>query len=156
VRTDIELTADPTDVEIGSRIAVYWPNDDQYYEATVTRKRDKKKRPLYLEYDDENGEWIDLRHHNFRLLNGGTRHRSVNYETEVGAEQGADDDSRNNVLSGQDVNDNDTRANESELDVASEVATSLLLPAEGKKRRRIHQAESDICEETGAGLIRGN
>ena len=70
---DIVLTSDLAAVEVGSRVAVYWPNDDQYYEATVTRERNTKKA-FYLEYDDGSSEWIDLRQHRFRLLLG-TRRR---------------------------------------------------------------------------------
>jgi hypothetical protein len=63
-----------TNAQVGSRVAVFWPDDDQCYEATVTRER-SKKRHVYLEYDDGDCEWIDRRQHTFRLLPGGTRHR---------------------------------------------------------------------------------
>jgi hypothetical protein len=66
---EIVLTSDLAKVEIGSRVAVYWPDDDEYYEGTVTRERNKK--PFYLEYDDGDREWIDFRQHEFRLLPGG-------------------------------------------------------------------------------------
>jgi hypothetical protein len=53
-------------VEVGSRVAVFWPDDRMYYEGTVTRQRDKKN-PFYLEYDDGEKEWIDFREHRVRL-----------------------------------------------------------------------------------------
>ena len=53
-------------VHVGSRVAVLW-DDEEYYEATVMQERNKK-RPLYLEYDDGDGEWVDLRHHKFRRI----------------------------------------------------------------------------------------
>jgi hypothetical protein len=54
-------------VDIGSHVAVYRPNDEQYYEAVVTRKRFIKK-PFFLEYTNGDREWVDFRHHKFILL----------------------------------------------------------------------------------------
>lgn len=54
-------------VELGSRVAVFWPDDRKYYEGTVTRQRNKKN-PFFLEYDDGEKEWIDFREHRVRLL----------------------------------------------------------------------------------------
>jgi hypothetical protein len=59
---------DVVQVEIGSRVAVYWPQDNQYYEATVTRVRDKTRLLHFLEYDDGESEWIDLDQNKFRIL----------------------------------------------------------------------------------------
>ena len=42
----------------GVQVAVLW-DDDKYYEATVVQEQNKK-RPLYLEYDDGDEEWVDL------------------------------------------------------------------------------------------------
>ena len=53
-------------VRVGSRVAVLW-GDREYYEATVTQERNKK-RPLYLEYDGGDTEWVDLRHLKFRRI----------------------------------------------------------------------------------------
>lgn len=83
----IVVSHDLAKVEIGSRIAVMWPADDKYYEATVVRERITSKKPYYLEYDTGHYEWIDLNGTKFYLLGGGTRRRS---DTEV--DDGSDSD----------------------------------------------------------------
>ena len=81
---DIVLTAGLEDVDIGSRVAVYRPIDDRWYEATVTRfsPEQNKRRPLYMKYDDGDCGWLDLCQHKFRILQGGMRRRSEDYEIE--------------------------------------------------------------------------
>jgi hypothetical protein len=54
-------------IEVGSRVAVYWEEDDEFFPGTIT-DRSFRGKPFYLEYDDGEGEWIDLRKHRFRLL----------------------------------------------------------------------------------------
>lgn len=56
-------------IEIGSRVAVLWPDDDTYYGATVIKKRNRKEG-FCLEYDDLETEWIDLVKRKFRVLKG--------------------------------------------------------------------------------------
>ena len=63
----IAVSPELAKVKIGSRVAVLWPDDDKFYEATVTQERNNR-RPLHLVYDDGKCEWIDLRQQNFRLL----------------------------------------------------------------------------------------
>jgi hypothetical protein len=65
--TGRKLSKNDLQVEVGSRVAVFWPDDRRYYEGTVTQQR-KKKNPLYVEYDDGEKEWIDFREHRVRLL----------------------------------------------------------------------------------------
>jgi Helicase associated domain len=113
---NIVLTSDLAAVEVGSRVAVYWPDDDQYYEATVTRERNKKL-PLYLEYDDGDHEWIDLRQHRFRLLSGGTRRRWD--EDDISDDDESDVDLGSEAHEDPDLDDNDNETNESELGIAS-------------------------------------
>ncbi len=57
-------------VQIGSRVEVLWSDDEEYYRATVTQEQMSKKRPLSLVYDDGDSEWVDLRQHKFRLVEG--------------------------------------------------------------------------------------
>jgi hypothetical protein len=61
------VNPDLAKVEIGSRLEVYWEVDGKYYEATVSRERKTSAMPWYLEYDNGDCEWIDLRQHQFRL-----------------------------------------------------------------------------------------
>lgn len=65
----IVLSPELEKVKIGSRVSVLWSDDNEYYEATVTQERNKK-RPIHLVYDDGDSEWIDLRQQKFRLLDG--------------------------------------------------------------------------------------
>jgi hypothetical protein len=65
--TGHKLSKNDLQVEVGSRVAVFWPDDRRYYKGTVTRQRNKKN-PLYVEYDDGEKEWIDFSEHRVRLL----------------------------------------------------------------------------------------
>jgi len=59
---------DPSKVEIGSRVAVWWAGVAKFLEGTVTKKR-KQDHPYFIEYDHgETGHWIDFNKHTFRLL----------------------------------------------------------------------------------------
>jgi hypothetical protein len=78
--SQIALSPELARVEVGSRIAVLW-EDDTFYEATVTRERNKK-RPFRLKYDSGKYEWIDLRQTEFRLIETG-RIRSRNDDTDT-------------------------------------------------------------------------
>jgi hypothetical protein len=88
----IILSPDLAQVEIGSRVAVLWPDDDTYYGATVTQERNDKKKSFYLEYDDGEREWIDLRQHKFRLLEAGTHRRrdEVEDDSDTGGDLGSE------------------------------------------------------------------
>jgi hypothetical protein len=57
------------DPKIGpqSRVAIFWPMDDTYYEATVV---ERLQNCVSLLYDDGESEWIDLTKHKFRILPG--------------------------------------------------------------------------------------
>jgi hypothetical protein len=57
------------DPKIGpqSRVAIFWPMDDTYYEATVV---ERLQNCVSLHYDDGESEWIDLTKHKFRILAG--------------------------------------------------------------------------------------
>jgi hypothetical protein len=66
---ELVVTPDLAKVEIGSRVALHWPDDDTYYEATVTRKQEKKDRFL-MEYIGGEHEWVDLHERKFRLIAG--------------------------------------------------------------------------------------
>jgi hypothetical protein len=64
-----ELVAPELDkVQIGSRVEVLRSDDEEYCQATVTQEERSKKRPLSLLYDSGESEWIDLRHHKFRII----------------------------------------------------------------------------------------
>lgn len=67
---------DVAQVEIGSRVAVFWPQDNLYYEATVTQIRDKTRLWHLLDYDDGRSEWTELDQCKFRVLPEGIRHRT--------------------------------------------------------------------------------
>lgn len=54
-------------IEVGSRLAVLWPDDGAYYGATLVEKRNRKEC-FCLEYDDGDTEWTDLSKRKFRLL----------------------------------------------------------------------------------------
>ena len=138
-------------VEIGSRIAVYWPEDNQYYEATVSRVRHKTSLLHFLEYDDGESEWVDLFQRKFRILPGGTRRRrdeeihddsksassydSVDVKSEAAADSNQDE---SYVLK------------EFKLHNVDEIErSSFRLVLHGSKRRRIQGKENTTSEKTG-------
>jgi len=50
------------EISLGSRIAVYWPNDEKFYEGSVSNQQiNGNGYHVYVEYDDGDKEWIDLR-----------------------------------------------------------------------------------------------
>ncbi|CAB9531459.1 TUDOR [Seminavis robusta] len=99
-------------VKVGSQVAVFWPEDDQYYAATVVEHRDSSthRKPLYIEYDDGDAEWIDLSEHVFRPIgfgevsNGTGSIRAVFAENENTATNQTEERERTDVC-------NDTEAN---------------------------------------------
>jgi hypothetical protein len=55
-------------IEIGTRVSLWWPDDAHYYVGTVTHVRKTNAKPFYVEYDDGEFEWIDLRQHKFHVI----------------------------------------------------------------------------------------
>jgi hypothetical protein len=47
------------------RVAVYWPLDDRYYDATILKRFENL---CYIKYDDDEIEWLDLSKHKFKIL----------------------------------------------------------------------------------------
>jgi hypothetical protein len=54
-------------VSVGSRLSVYWKDDDQYYNANVVKQRGTSSM-FRLEYDDGDNEWLDLSREQLCLL----------------------------------------------------------------------------------------
>lgn len=54
-------------IEVGSRVSIYWEHDQAFFDATVTDRKQRGK-PFFVEYDDGDEEWIDLRKHKLRLI----------------------------------------------------------------------------------------
>jgi DNA mismatch repair protein MSH6 len=74
-QTQQELTPSPDagQVTLKSRLDVYWPDDDEYYRATVTKKRSGSQ--VYLEYDDGQCEWIDLSTQTYKVVGSENKHK---------------------------------------------------------------------------------
>jgi hypothetical protein len=69
------LRGDDKLVQVGDRLAVYWDGEDAFFEGTVTKERPHKKKRFFLEYDDGDQEWINLRKNNFQILSRGKPNR---------------------------------------------------------------------------------
>lgn len=67
VRTNKKSSIELVDDRIGpqSRLAVFWPMDKTYYNATVV---ERIQNCVYLRYDDLETEWLDLTKHDFVVL----------------------------------------------------------------------------------------
>jgi hypothetical protein len=50
-----------TGIQTGTRVAVFWPLDDKYYDATVVQSHPKNTDYFFLKYDDDESEWLDLK-----------------------------------------------------------------------------------------------
>lgn len=71
IRNRMDMAEVMSKIKIGCRVEVFWSEDDCYYPGTITKQRDNiitSKKPFYLQYDDGESEWIDLRDHVFRLI----------------------------------------------------------------------------------------
>lgn len=68
----------PPGILVGSRISVWWPHEKQYYDCTITKRRDCKKG-FYLEYDDGDREWLDLTKAKYSVLSSRRPKRCSNF-----------------------------------------------------------------------------
>ena len=65
----------------GSRVAVYWPNYNKFYEAEVLKVGTGK---LYVQYiEDQVTEWVDASHDTFRYVRGTRNAATKQDEDEV-------------------------------------------------------------------------
>jgi hypothetical protein len=77
----VEASPDVSLVSVGLRVAVWWPEDQKYYNGTVSKKR-IGEMPFFLEYDDGEEEWINFINHRFRLLRDGKRRNRILVEVD--------------------------------------------------------------------------
>ena len=56
-------------VVVSSRIAIYWPQDKEYYRGTIIARQGDPPHSYVLFYDDGEKETIDLSNHEFKILN---------------------------------------------------------------------------------------
>jgi hypothetical protein len=63
--TAAALNPEIAKIQLGGRIEVFWADDDEFYAAKVSKKRDAST--FYLEYEDGQAEWIDLATETFRF-----------------------------------------------------------------------------------------
>jgi hypothetical protein len=66
-----EFQAAP-EIKTGTRVAVYWPLDDKYFDATVVQSHPRTSNYFFLMYDDNESEWIDLNTVKYRVLAAST------------------------------------------------------------------------------------
>jgi hypothetical protein len=71
-------------IRVGTRVAVYWDGDDEYFQGTVTKERELKRKRFFLKYDDGDREWIDLRRHKFRIVTTTKKKNNNNDEDDNG------------------------------------------------------------------------
>jgi DNA mismatch repair protein MSH6 len=69
-KKDAKVASKAPPLTTGTRVEVYWPDDDTYYAATITKLRQRQNQTsYYLEYEiDGNCEWLDLSTVTYRLL----------------------------------------------------------------------------------------
>jgi hypothetical protein len=66
-------------IQVGTRVAVYWDGDDEFFPGTVIKERNAKtyRKRFFLKYDDGDREWIDFSRHKFRVLLGDKKKHTV-------------------------------------------------------------------------------
>jgi hypothetical protein len=137
-------------VEIGSRIAVYWPLDNRYYDATVSRVRDKTRPLHFLEYDDGESEWLDLSLNKFRILSGGTRRRRDDEILDDDSVLSASNDDLFELASQASADEYNPDENHFRISPENSLErASFRRVLQGNKRRRLHGKESGLNSETG-------
>jgi len=60
-------------VKVGNRVSIYWDGEREWFDGTVTEYRPKSRtnKKFFVEYDDEDEEWLDLSKEKFRVLPDG-------------------------------------------------------------------------------------
>ncbi|CAB9518578.1 helicase [Seminavis robusta] len=66
---------------VGSRVAVYWSDDDEYYEGVVTREQ--KDGTFHVRYDDGESEWVSPDAFQFKFLKDGKSAKLDNGKVEL-------------------------------------------------------------------------
>jgi hypothetical protein len=66
-------------IQIGTRLDIFWPLDNEYYSATVMAQASSPAR-ISLLYDDGVTEWIDLTQHDFEVLSEQRRTKKLRHE----------------------------------------------------------------------------
>jgi DNA mismatch repair protein MSH6 len=116
-----------SEITVGTRLAVYWPDDDEHYPCTIRAHRPRRGQDpghLYeLHYEDGEVETIDLARERFRVI-GGKKKKKKNDEK------------------GRSSNDDggDGKEKDDDIDVDAAAGSSA------KKRRRILQESSEEDE----------
>ena len=97
-------------VQVGDEISVYWPDDDQYYDATVEQQKGTTSSSFYIRYDDGEQEWVDLSTETFQLLDTSkpkSKRRKIDSDDDGEAEFEDDEDEELYEDDGVDEEDDD-------------------------------------------------
>jgi tartrate dehydratase beta subunit/fumarate hydratase class I family protein len=45
---------------VGSRVDIWWEDDDIYYSGVISKKRDTGEKKYLVQYDDGETEWVNF------------------------------------------------------------------------------------------------
>lgn len=130
-------------VQVGTAISVYWPDDNEYYNAKVTAKKREpsgNSNVVTLLYEDGEVETIDLKHEVFKILENGVSppasqetaastktvrkrkviHESEEEEFEDESEEDEEDSEEEFVVGDDDSNGDDDEDDSEAMDVTDE------------------------------------
>jgi hypothetical protein len=96
-------------IQVGTRVAVYWDGDDEFFPGTVTKERKSHRKCFFLKYDDGDREWIDFSRHTFRVLDDKKKETVLDDVNENDDDDDDDDDGYSTTQSernADDVSDN--------------------------------------------------
>ena len=97
-----------TQIQVGTRISVFWPDDNEYYAATVMAKKrhlvsgdnsGASKNVMTLVYDDGDVETVDLTKEQFKVLNSGRLNMALSSNQKKQSSTAAKSKSTNNAAS---------------------------------------------------------
>jgi hypothetical protein len=131
-------------VQIGTRVSVYWDGEDTFFEGTITAERPGKKKRFYLEYDDGDEEWINLRKHTWRLLSGGRPKRKKTNETLVAPETRKDSQDQAETVV---VPEKRKESQHQHENMAKAVEVPSEVEAEPAKETPLKKVESSNCKD---------
>lgn len=74
ISSDMEQPKTPSDgkdvsmLKVGSRVAIYWDGEQEYFKATIKKHDASRAKPFFVRYDDGDREWTSLENERFRIL----------------------------------------------------------------------------------------
>jgi hypothetical protein len=88
----IDITVEPEDtgeIEVNSRVLVWWPYEKKYYSGTVDRIKvnSSDPDPHHILYDDGDRQWTNLCHRDFKRIDAAAGSGGLNNSASISVSQ---------------------------------------------------------------------